>query len=63
MGATVVHRFGIEQHRQHAAVEEYANRGLGVFEMIGALELAKADLIALASSNAEEGEEGEVDAE
>ncbi len=36
---------------------------MGVFEAIGALEMVKADLIALAISNAEEGEEGEGDAE
>jgi hypothetical protein len=46
-----------------AAVEEYGERGMGVFEAIGALELVKADLIASAISNAEEGEEGEADAE
>ena len=39
-----------------AAVEEYANRGLGVLEMIGALELLKANLIAAATEEDEEGE-------
>jgi hypothetical protein len=39
-----------------AAVEECGDRGLSIFEAIGALELLKANLIAAATEEDEEGE-------